>query len=84
LVEILTKISYNKLNKEKNMSKDWQRGSGYVDAPKIEKCLGVGKDGYQTGGITIEATNPNESQTVQVRGTKRMRADKKPVKATWY
>ena len=84
LVEILRKIRYNKLNKEKNMSKDWQRGSGYVDAPKITKELGVGKDGYQTGGVTIEATDPNESQTVQVRGTKRMRADKKPGKATWY
>ena len=28
------------------MSKDWQRGSGYVDAPKITKELGTGKDGY--------------------------------------
>ena len=52
--------------------------------PKITKELGVGKDGYQTGGVTIEATNPNESQTITVRGTKRMTADKKPVKATWY
>jgi len=25
-----------------------------------------------------------ESQVVDVRGTKRMRPDKKPVKATWY
>tara|TARA_R110001599_G_scaffold231075_1_gene430398 strand:- start:31 stop:297 length:267 start_codon:yes stop_codon:yes gene_type:complete len=86
LVEILRKIRYNKLNKEKNMSKDWQRGSGYVDAPKIEKELGVGKDGYQTGGVDItkDVPNPTESQIVEVRGTKRMRADKKPVKATWY
>ena len=68
------------------MSKDWQRGSGYVDAPKITKELGVGKDGYQTGGVNITKEVPNieESQTVTVRGTKRMRADKKPVKATWY
>jgi hypothetical protein len=66
------------------MDKDWQRGSGYVKAPRIEKELGVGKDGYQTGGVTIEATNPFETQTVTVRGTKRMRADKKPVKAKWY
>ena len=42
------------------------------------------KDGYQTGGVTIEATDPNETQTVDVRGTKAMRADKKPVKAKWY
>ena len=51
---------------------------------KVEKELGVGKDGYQTGGVTIKATDPLTSQTVDVKGTKRMRADKKPVKATWY
>ena len=56
----------------------------YTKAPKIEKELGVGKDGYQTGGVTIEATDPNETQTVDVRGTRAMRADKKPVKAKWY
>ena len=68
------------------MDKDWQRGSGYVKAPKIVKNLGVGKDVYQTGGIDIskEVPNPTESQTITVKGTKRMRADKKPVKATWF
>ena len=63
------------------MSKDWLRGQGYVDVPKSTPELGVGKDGYQTGGVKIEATDPNETQTVTVKGTKRMRADKKPVKA---
>ena len=48
------------------------------------KELGVGKDGYQTGGVKIEATNPTESQTVTVKGTRALRKDKKPVKATWY
>ena len=48
------------------------------------KELGVGKDGYQTGGVKIEATDPTETQTITVKGTKRMRADKKPVKAKWY
>ena len=38
----------------------------------------------QQGGIVIETTNPTESQTVEVKGTKALRADKKPVKATWY
>ena len=66
------------------MDKNWQKGSGFVKEPKITKELGVGEDGYQTGGVTIEATNPTESQTITVKGTKRMRADKKPVKATWY
>ena len=83
LVEITTKSKY-KQNKEIIMSKDWQRGSGYVDAPKITKELGAGKDGYLKGGVTIEATNPTETQTVTVKGTKRMRADKKPVKAKWF
>ena len=66
------------------MSKDWHRGSGYVNEPKIEKQLGVGKDGYKSGGVVIEATNDQESQIVDVRGTKRIRAEKKPVKATWF
>jgi hypothetical protein len=48
------------------------------------KELGVGKDGYQTGGVKIEATDPTETQTITVKGTKRMRADKKPVKAKWF
>jgi len=52
--------------------------------PKVVKELGVGADGYQTGGVTIEATDPNESKVVTVRGTKRMRPEKRPVKATWY
>ena len=55
-----------------------------IKEPKITKELGVGKDGYQTAGVEIKATDPMESQVVDVRGTKRMRPDKKPVKATWY
>ena len=41
--------------KEKTMIKNWQK-----DIPKdvVEKELGVGKDGYKTGGVTIEATDP--------------------------
>ena len=64
--------------------KDWQKGSGFVKEPKVTVGPGVTKDGCATGGVVIEATNPTESQTVNVRGTKRMRPDKKPVKATWY
>ena len=67
------------------MDKDWQRGSKFMnDDVKIEKELGVGSDGYQTGNKPVEMTSGAESQTVIVKGTKRMRADKKPVKATWY
>ena len=37
-----------------------------------------------SGGKVIEATDPIESQTVTVKGTRALRKDKKPVKATWY
>ena len=52
--------------------------------PKVTPELGADKDGMQQGGIVIETTNPQESQVVDVKGTRRMRPDKKPVKATWY
>ena len=52
--------------------------------PKVTPELGADKDRMQKGGIVIETTNPHESQTVDVKGTKRIRPDKKPVKATWY
>ena len=52
--------------------------------PNVTPELGADKDGMQQGGIVIEATNPFESQVVEVKGTKRLRAYKKPVKATWY
>ena len=68
------------------MSKDWQKGSGYVAEPKVTGIVGKNKDGYPTGGVNISKEVPNiqESQTVTVKGTKALRADKKPVKATWY
>jgi len=64
--------------------KDWQKGSGFVKEPKVGVGPGITKEGCATGGVVIETTNPTESQTVTVKGTRRMRADKKPVKATWY
>jgi hypothetical protein len=75
-VEILKKTRYKQI-KEKTMIKK-------AKDPKAVPELGVGKDGYKTGGVTIEATDPFETQTVTVRGTKAMRADKKPVQAKWY
>ena len=69
------------------MGKDWQRGQTFMNKDvKTEKCIGVGKDGYLTGGVNIskEVANIEQAQTVTVKGTKAMRADKKPVKATWY
>ena len=65
------------------MSKDWQIGSGYVKEPKVTGIVGKNKDGYGDPE-TIQATDPMESQTVTVKGTRALRKDKKPVKATWY
>ena len=59
--------------------KDWQIGSNFVKEPKVTKIVGTNKDGYGDAK-TIEATNPRESQTVTVKGTK----TRKPVKATWF
>ena len=61
------------------MTKDWQKGSGYVKEPKVTKDPWSGKDGYAQAK---EITPPDihESQTVTVKGTK----TRKPVKATWY
>ncbi len=55
-----------------------------IKDPKITPELGADKDGMQKGGVVIQATDPSTSQTVEVKGTRRMRPDKKPVKATWY
>ena len=54
--------------------------------PKISKFLAadLNKDGYARGGKEIKATDPFTSQTVTVRGTKAIRAEKKPEKAKWY
>ena len=65
------------------MSKDWQIGSGFVKEPKVTGIVGKNKDGYGDAE-TIQATDPTESQTVTVRGTKAIRKAKQPVKATWY
>ena len=55
-----------------------------IKDPKITPELGADKDGMQKGGVVIQATDPFTSQTVEVKGTRRMRPDKKHVKATWY
>ena len=47
-------------------------------ATKVRKGY---KDGYGDAKV-IEATDPTESQTVTVKGTRALRKDKKPVKAT--
>ena len=65
------------------MTHDWQKGSGFVKEPKVTRDVGKNKDGYGDAK-TIETPNPTESQTVDVKGTRALRKDKKPVKATWF
>ena len=50
----------------------------------VDHNMFINKDGFAKGGVEIDTTMPNESQTVDVKGTRRSRPEKKPVKATWY
>ena len=54
------------------------------DNVKVVPELGANSKGDQQGGIPVEMTDPYTSQEVEVKGTRRMRPDKRPVKATWY
>ena len=54
-----------------------------VAEPKIKKEPWSGKDGYAQAA-SITPPDKTESQTVTVKGTRALRKDKKPVKATWY
>ena len=54
----------------------------YIGTAKPE--LGANAKGEQQGGIPVEMTDPYTSQEVEVKGTRRMRPDKRPVKATLY
>ena len=49
----------------------------------IDHSKFVNKDGYTNGGIEVEVSNPNETQTEKVRGQKRMLAEKQRT-AKWY
>ena len=43
----------------------------------------LNKDGFRNGGVEIETTKADETQSVQVKGQRRMLAEKKS-KADWY
>jgi hypothetical protein len=43
----------------------------------------LNSDGYKKGGIDVEVTNKMETQSVQVKGQRRMLPEKKS-KAEWY
>ena len=81
LVETFQRKRYKSQLKEIIMVKKTKNGRDNV---KVVPELGANAKGEQQGGIPVEMTDPYTSQTVDVRGTRRMRPDKKPVKATWY
>ena len=54
------------------------------DNVKVVPELGANAKGEPQGGIRVDMTDPYTSQEVEVKGTRRMRPDKRPVKATWY
>ena len=43
----------------------------------------LNKDGFLNGGVEVEVSKPTETQSVQVKGQRRMLAEKKS-KADWY
>ena len=43
----------------------------------------LNKDGLLNGGVEVEVSKPTETQSVQVKGQRRMLAEKKS-KADWY
>jgi|DEB0MinimDraft_12_1074336.scaffolds.fasta_scaffold91246_2 hypothetical protein len=49
----------------------------------IDHQMFVDKDGYKKGGVEIEMTKPNETQTEKVGGQRRMLSEKKR-SAKWY
>ena len=68
-------MHFLKLEKIKNGEKHEKA----KDAGKVEvnHSKFINKDGFKTGGVEIEMTNPQETQTFAVRGQKSMLPEKK-------
>jgi len=49
----------------------------------VDHDMFLNKDGLLNGGVEVEVSNPTETQSVQVKGQRRMLAEKKN-KADWY
>ena len=57
--------------------------SSHAGMVHVDHDMFTNKDGFRNGGVEIEVTKPTETQSVQVRGTKRMLSEKKK-DADWY
>ena len=71
-------IGANMSKKNTKESKDSAYGTQVGDHSKF-----LNSDGYKTGGIDVEVTDKSETQSVQVKGQRRMLPEKKS-KAEWY
>ena len=57
--------------------------SSHAGMTHVDHNLFLNNDGFSNGGVEIEVSKPTETQSVQVKGTKRMLSEKKK-DANWY
>ena len=57
--------------------------SSHASMTHVDHSMFVNKDGFANGGVEVEVSKPNETQSVQVKGQRAMLAEKKS-KADWY
>ena len=57
--------------------------SSHEGMAHVNHDMFLNKDGFLNGGVEVEVSKPTETQSVQVKGKRRMLAEKKS-KADWY
>ena len=57
--------------------------SSHAGMTHVDHDMFLNKDGLLNGGVEVEVSNPTETQSVQVKGQRRI-LDEKKSKADWY
>ena len=57
--------------------------SSHAGMVHVDHDMFLNKDGLLNGGVEVEVSKPTETQSVQVKGQRRM-LDEKKSKADWY
>ncbi len=57
--------------------------SSHAGMTHVDHDMFLNKDGLLNGGVEVEVSKPTETQSVQVKGQRRM-LDEKKSKADWY
>ena len=57
--------------------------SSHEGMTHVNHDMFLNKDGFLNGGVEVEVSKPTETQSAQVKGQRRMLAEKKS-KADWY